>query len=94
MTSAGGLKENEVVAAGMLPRSKEDEGAAVKGLPELRELAGLFILGLARLSSLDVRVGMRLCRYLELEAKCICEAYPEYFFSSECSILKKVRGHI
>ena len=93
-TSAGGLKENEVVAAGMLPRSKEDEGAAVKGLPELRELAGLFILGLARLSSVDVRVGMRLCRYLELEAKCICEAYPEYFFSSECSILKKVRGHI
>ena len=55
MASVGGLKENEVVAAGMLPRSKEDEGAAVKGLPELRELAGLFILGLARLSSLDVR---------------------------------------
>ena len=95
MTSAGGLKENEVVAAGMLPRPKEDEGAAVKGLPELRELARLFILGLARLfilglarlSSVDVRVGMRLCRYLELEAKCICEAYPEYFFTPECCIL-------
>ena len=86
-TSAGGLKENEVVAAGMLPRSKEDEGAAVKGLPELRELAGLFILGLARLSSVDVRVGMRLCGYLELEANCICEAYPEYFFTPECCIL-------
>ena len=87
MTSAGGLKAKKVVAPGMLPRPKEDEGAAVKGLPELRELAGLFILGLARLSSLDVRVGMRLCRYLELEAKCICEAYPEYFFTPECRIL-------
>ena len=74
MTSTGGLKEKKVVAAGMLPRQKEDEGAAVKGLPELRELAGLFILGLARLSSLDVRVGMRLCRYLQLEAKYISEA--------------------
>ena len=36
VTSAGGLKAKKVVAAGMLPRSKEDEGAAVKGLPELR----------------------------------------------------------
>ena len=76
MTSTGGLKEKTVVAAGMLPSSKEDEEAAVRGLPELRELAELFILGLAfvRLSSLEVRVGMRLCRYLQLEAKYISEA--------------------
>ena len=80
MTSTGGLKEKAVVAARMLPSSKEDEEAAVRGLPELRELAELFILGLAkeqafvRLSSLEVRVGMRLCRYLQLEAKHISEA--------------------
>ena len=48
MTSTGGLKEKTVVAAGMLPSSKEDEEAAVRGLPELWELVELFIVGLAK----------------------------------------------
>ena len=48
MTSTGGLKEKTVVAAGMLPSSKEDEEAAVRGFPELWELVELFILGLAK----------------------------------------------
>ena len=90
-----GLLQNLIPVVGAISRdaillsrlSTVHEGAAVKGLPELRELAGLFILGLARLSSVDVRVGMRLCGYLELEANCICEAYPEYFFTPECCIL-------
>ena len=48
MTSTGGLKEKTVVAARMLPSSKEDKEAAVRGHPMLWELAELFILGLAK----------------------------------------------